>query len=198
MKTLDDHQLAITVDDVFGQLVTALQTTPDDAAYNTGIAALEELQTRIFQALDDAKDIILAVVEQRNEAVATATAALDRQAELEDELSDVSVNLTTLTEALEHWYLTTDERVRDLVEEISEQTTEEAEVYALEYAFEVTSDNLTNAVRTITGCSGIEAMQVAALINDEFEGPVNTRTLELLQQVVAHLEKSVVDDAEAS
>ncbi|MCQ3931240.1 MAG: hypothetical protein DPW16_12345 [Chloroflexi bacterium] len=196
MKTLDDHQLAIVVDDVFGQLHAALQTTPDDAAYNMGIAALEELQTRIFQALDDAKDIILTLVEQRNEATATATAALDRQAELEDELSEVSVDLTTLTEALEHWYLTTDERVRDVVEEITEQSTEEAEAYALDYAFEVTHDNLTSAIRTITGCTGMEGIQVASLITDEFEGPVNARTLELLQQVVAHLETQKVEDDE--
>ena len=113
---------------------------------------------------------------------------------MEEELSEVSGDLTTLTEALERWYLTTDERVRDIVQEISEQTNEENEAYALEYAFEVTNENISGAVQTITQCTAMEALQVSALINDEFEGPVDARTVELLKQVVAHLEAQVVDE----
>ena len=186
--------LAIVVNDVFQQLVDTLQTTPDDAAYEAGLVALEELQNRITQVVDDAKEIIAAITEQRDEAVIAANNAMDRQTELEEELSEVSGDLTTLTEALERWYLTTDERVRDIVQEISEQTNEENEAYALEYAFEVTNENISGAVQTITQCTAMEALQVSALINDEFEGPVDARTVELLKQVVAHLEAQVVDE----
>lgn len=182
--------LAIVVQDVFQQLVDALQTTPDDVAYEAGLVALEELQNRIAQVVDDAKEIIVTLTEQRDEAIIAANAALDRQTELADELAEVSGNLTSLTEALERWYLTDDERVRDLVQEITEQTNEEAEVYALEYAFEVTSENISEAVKAITHCTAMEALQVAALINDDFEGPVDARTLELFKQVIAHLENN--------
>ncbi len=182
--------LAIVVNGVFQQLVNALQTTPNDAAYEAGLVALEELQNRITQVVDDAKEIIVTLTEQRDEAVIAANDALDRQTELADELAEVSGNLTSLTEALERWYLTDDERVRDIVQEITEQTNEEAEVYALEYAFEVTSENISEAVKAITHCTALEALQVAALINDNFEGPVDARTLELLKQVVAHLENN--------
>ncbi len=182
--------LAIVVHDVFQQLIDALQTTPDDAAYEAGLVALEELQNRIAQVVDDAKEIIVTLTEQRDEAVSAANDALDRQTELAEELTEVSGNLTSLTEALERWYLTDDERVRDLVQEITEQTNEEAEVYALEYAFEVTHENISEAIKAITQCTTMEALQVAALITDDFEGPVDARTLELLKQVVAHLENN--------
>ncbi len=182
--------LAIVVQDVFQQLVDALQTTPDDVAYEAGLVALEELQNRITQVVEDAKEIIVTLTEQRDEAVIAANDALDRQTELADELAEVSGNLTSLTEALERWYLTDDERVRDIVQEITEQTNEEAEVYALEYAFEVTHENISEAVKAITQCTAMEALQVAALITDDFEGPVDDRTLELFKQVVAHLENS--------
>lgn len=195
-QTQTQPQLAIVVSDVFQQLIDALQTTPDDAAYEAGLVALEELQTRIAQVVDDAKEIIVALTEQRDEAVKTANNAMDRQAELEDELSEVSGDLTTLTEALERWYLTNDERVRDIVQEISEQSQEEAEAYALEYAFEVTNDRITDAVQAMTKCTAMEALQVSALINDEFEGPVDARTLELLKQIVAQLESQQVKDEE--
>ncbi len=186
--------LAIVVNDVFQQLIDALQTTPDDAAYEAGLVALEELQTRITQVVDDAKEIIAAITEQRDEAVIAANNAMDRQTELEGELSEVNVDLTTLTEALERWYLTDDERVRDLVEEISEQSQEEAEAYALEYAFEVTNDRITDAILSITGCTRMEAYQVSALVNDKFEGPVDARSLELFKQVVAHLEAQIAEE----
>jgi hypothetical protein len=195
-QTQTQPQLAIVVSDVFQQLIDALQTTPDDAAYEAGLVALEELQTRIAQVVDDAKEIIVALTEQRDEAVKTANNAMDRQAELEDELSEVSGDLTTLTEALERWYLTNDERVRDIVQEISEQSQEEAEAYALEYAFEVTNDRITDAVQAMTKCTAMEALQVSAFINDEFEGPVDARTLELLKQIVAQLESQQVKDEE--
>ncbi len=182
--------LAIVVNDVFQQLMDALQTTPDDVAYEAGLVALEELQNRIAQVVEDAKEIIAAITEQRDEAVIAANDALDRQTELADELSEVSGNLTSLTEALERWYLTDDERVRDIVQEITEQTNEEAEVYALEYAFEVTHENISEAVKAITQCTAMEALQVAALITDDFEGPVDARTLELLKRVIAHLENN--------
>lgn len=187
--------LAIVVNDVFQQLIDALQTTPDDAAYEAGLVALEELQTRITQVVEDAKEIIVTLTEQRDEAVIAANNAIDRQTELEGELSEVSGDLQGLREALGQWYLTDNEAVRDLVQEISEQINEENEAYALEYAFEVTNENISGAVQTITQCTAMEALQVAALINDDFEGPVDARTLELFKQVVAQLEKSMVDDA---
>lgn len=186
--------LAIVVNDVFQQLIDALQTTPDDAAYEAGLVALEELQTRITQVVDDAKEIIAAITEQRDEAVSAANNAMDRQAESEDELSEVSCDLTTLTEALERWYLTDDERVRDVVEEIREQISEEVEAYAMEYAFEATNDRITDAILSITGCTRMEAYQVSALVNDEFEGPVDARILELLKQIVAHLETQIAEE----
>lgn len=195
-QTQTQPQLAIVVNDVLQQLIDALQTTPDDAAYEVGLVALEELQTRIAQVVDDAKEIIAVLTEQRDEAVKTANNAMDRQAELEDELSEVSGDLTTLTDALERWYLTDDERVRDIVQEISEQSQEEAEAYALEYAFEVTNDRITDAVQAMTRCTAMEALQVSAFINDEFEGPVDARTLELLKQIVAQLESQQVKGEE--
>lgn len=193
--TSEQHtQIAIVVDDVFGQLLAALQTSPDDQAYETGVAALEELQTRIFQVLDDAREIVAVLVEQRNEAVQTANAALDRQAELEDDLSITSADLQSLQEALEHWEISDHEQIRDMRQSLIEDVTEEMEGYAIEYAFEVTNENMREAVLSITGCSYMEALQVTSLFDDQFEGPVDARTLELVKQIVAHLEKNKAEE----
>ena len=121
-------------------------------------------------------------LEQALTAVAAFAAGMKTlQAQRDDALMDVTV----IEEALKHWYMTDDDRVRKVVDDIQETESEYFAESALEYAGDVSEENIAETFREMTGLPFHKCQVAAVELTNGWADELSAETIEVLKAVIA-------------
>lgn len=173
-------------DPVFNQLQALAdflnRTIEDQSLYQQGIDAVAVLHQQMVTMVEDFGAVIEAVTEARDEA-------LDTLAEMEEARDSAELELQELENAVRYH-----DHSNDLVSALIESVEEMSGEGAMEYAFEVSADNLIDNLASVTGMSRRECSNAADELLSGWSSDLSDDTIKLIEVFVAKAKAAKTSD----